>query len=111
MDNWETWERDVAKALGLDITITSGSKWHDPGDACTRGRDDPFPLFVDAKFTERASFSLKARDLKQWSKRAAEAGKRFILPLRFHKAGQRDEDYVVMSFHDFIELRDNARRV
>ena len=84
MDNWEVWEREVVKALDLDATISSGSKWYDPGDATTRGRDDPFPLFADAKFTERASFSLKAKDLRQYSKRAEEAGKRFLLPLRFH---------------------------
>lgn len=102
----QNWEEEVALTLDLDITITSGNKFYDPGDCITRGRDDPFPLFADAKFTKRASFSLKAKDLRQYSVRAAEAGKRFILPLRFQSPGQRHpEDYVVMPFHDFVELR------
>lgn len=111
MDRPEAWEHEVARLLDLDLTITSGNKWYDPGDATTRGRDDPFPLYADAKFTERASFSLKAKDLRQYSKRAEEAGKRFLLPLRFHSPGQRHpEDYAVLSFHDFVELRDGFRR-
>jgi hypothetical protein len=112
VDRPEAWEQEVARVLDLDLTITSGNKFYDPGDATSRGRDDPFPLFADAKFTQKGSFSLKAKELRQWSQRASEAGKRFVLPLRFHPPGQRHpDDYVVMSFHDFVELRDNARRV
>lgn len=104
MDNWQAWEHSAAAVLGLDTTITSGNRFYDPGDATSRDRRDPFPLLVDCKLTEKASFSLKAKELRQYTVRAAEAGKRFVLPVRFWTP-QRVDDYVVMGFHDFVEMR------
>lgn len=110
MDNWQRWEYQAARALGLDITITSGNKFFDPGDATSRGRGDPFPLLVDCKLTERGSFSLNAQTMRHYAQRAAEAGKRFVLALRYSmRKGSYEEDYVVLSFHDFSELLDLAR--
>lgn len=107
MDKWKIWEREVATALDLDFTVSSGNQFFDSGDVTTRGRDDPFPLWADCKFTEKISFTLKLRDLSWYSERAAEVGKRFVLPLRFQpKGASRPQDYVVMSFHDFMELRE-----
>ena len=108
--DWKAWEHEAARALGLDLTVSSGSQFYDKGDATTRGRDDPFPLQVDCKLTERGSFSLNNKVLQKWHRQAAEAGKRFIMPIRF-LTPQRADDYVLMSFHDFIELRDNANRL
>jgi hypothetical protein len=97
----------VAAQLGLDLTLASGSKFHDPGDAVTRGRDSPFPLYADCKLTGNKSFILKSWELRQLAERAAEQGKRFILPLRFgSRTGVGGEDYVVLSLHDFKELWD-----
>ncbi len=99
---WQRHEREVRELLGLDSTITSGSKWFDPGDGVTRGRS-PFPLYADCKCTERGSFSLKLADLNDLQYRAAEMGKRLILPVRFHP-DVGPQDYIVCSLHDFAEL-------
>lgn len=110
VDNWQRWEQEAADALGLSLTVASGSKFFDPFDATSRGRDDPFPLAVDCKLTERASFSLKAKELRQYRKRAAEEGKRLVVPIRFWVPTLTPEDYVVMGFHDFVELRNGFCR-
>jgi hypothetical protein len=102
---WKAFEAYVAELLGLDATCSSGSTWHDKGDAVSRDRNDPFPLYAEAKYTEKLSFSLKLNDLMNYSARAAQVGKRFILPLRFgHRTKGQSLDYVVLSLHDFAEL-------
>jgi hypothetical protein len=107
---WEQWEAEMADRLGLTRTISSGNKHFDPGDAVTRGRNDPFPLYADAKCTSANSFSVKAYELRQYTERAVEAGKRFIMPLRFWSPSNHHEDYVVIGFDDFQELLERARR-
>lgn len=106
-DDWERWERESAEMFGLDQTLTSGNKFFDPGDATHRGRSTPFPLLVDAKYTTRSSYSLKLKFLRDMTHRAAEQGKRFLLPLRFHVKGTT-EDFVVLRAHDFAELLDRV---
>jgi hypothetical protein len=105
---WKAFEWHVAKLLGLDPTISSGSKFYDQGDAVSRGRQDPFPLYADAKTTEKGSFSLKAKELIDWTEQAQAVGKRFLLPLRFTKVPEAD-DYVLMRLEDFKELLDMAK--
>lgn len=99
---WQRHEREVADILGLRRTITSGNKWYDPGDGTSRGR---FPLYVDCKCTEKGSFSLKLDTLNDLQFRAAEMGRRLILPVRFHP-DVGPQDYVVIGLHDFAELLD-----
>jgi hypothetical protein len=107
---WQDWENTVAHDLGLDTTIHSGVKFYDPGDVVTRGREAPFPLLADCKYTEARSYRLTASALHQLSGTATALGKRFLLPLRFaHRDGVGAEDYVVMSYHDFRELLDGYR--
>jgi hypothetical protein len=102
---WQAFETHVAELLGLDATCSSGSTWHDKGDAVSRDRDHPFPLYAECKYTEHSSRSLALRDLMAGQELAAGVGKRFILPIRFWLRGAtRPEDYVVMSLHDFAEL-------
>ena len=101
---WQRHEREVQQLLGLGSTITSGSEWFDPGDGVTRGRTSPFPLYADCKCTEKHSFSLKLADLYQMQDRAAEMGKRFIMPIRFHPA-VGPQDYVLLGLHDFAEMQ------
>jgi hypothetical protein len=105
---WEVFEAYVARVFGLRQTIASGSKFYDPGDA-VGDRHDVFPLWADAKCTETKSFSLKARELADWTGRAQESGRRFILPLRFHSPTGRHADYVVLGLDDFKELYDMVR--
>jgi hypothetical protein len=105
---WEAFEAYVARVFGLRQTIASGSKFYDPGDA-VGDRHDVFPLWADAKCTEAKSFSLKARELADWTGRAQESGRRFILPLRFHSVVGRHADYVVVGLEDFSELLELAK--
>ena len=102
---WQRHEREVRELLGLDATITSGNKWFDPGDGITRGRRSPFPLYADCKCTEKHSFSLKLADLYHLQDRAADMGRRLIVPIRFHPA-VGPQDYCLIGLHDFAELLD-----
>lgn len=106
---WEAWEAIVNRLLGLDGTVTSGNKWYDPGDGVDRSHytEEDFPLIVDAKYTEAASFVVSQKTLFQWVKKAEEMGKRFILAVRiWPKELANPEDYIVISFDDFVELRE-----
>jgi hypothetical protein len=107
---WEAFEAEVTEMLGLGRTITSGNKWFDRGDAVSRDHADPFPLYVDAKFTEKISFSLRLRELHDYSRQAAEVGKRLALALRLWPPAAPPSDYVVLSLHDFAELLQLAKQ-
>ena len=104
MKPWERWEAEVATTLGLTQTRASGSMFHDTGDAVTRDRTSPFPLWADAKFTERSSFALNLSKLLRYEEQATEAGKRFVLPLRFGRIDHPPQDYLVIGMADFAEL-------
>jgi hypothetical protein len=109
---WLEWEQHIQEILGLDSTPASGAKWQAPGDAVDNHHpsDTVFPLLADAKFTESQSYSVSAKFMRQQTTQAAEAGKRFILPLRFWPRGQRQpEDYVVLGLNDFAELMEGYR--
>lgn len=102
---WKDFEVFVAKQLGLNLTVASGNKYNDPGDAVTRDPNHPFPLYADAKFSEHASFSVSRKILENYTNKATEVGKRMILPVRLWPRHQKHPvDYVVMSFSDFVEL-------
>ena len=103
-------EGHVAMQLDLDQTITSGNKFYDPGDAVTRGNDDPWPIYADCKSTERASMILRVKDLRNYALQAASLGKHFIMPLRFWtRDSPLRHDYTLMDFYDFKELLGLAR--
>ena len=99
---WAVWEETVNSALGLRGTISSGSKWYDPADGVTP-EGHPIPMMLDAKSTERKSFSLRHDMLNEWESRAAEQGKLFGLPIRFENAAG-NRDFMVLSFTDFESL-------
>ena len=101
----------MAERLGLRRTISSGNKHFDPGDAVSTDRNDPFPLYADAKCTSANSFSLKAYELRQFTERAIEVGRRFIMPIRFWSPGSQHEDYVVIGFNDFQDLIERYREM
>ncbi|QDF18641.1 holliday junction resolvase [Gordonia phage Pupper] len=104
---WAAFEDDVNDALGLERTAASGSQWHDPGDGVDRAHygDSDFRLMVDSKYTQGKTYSLSAKFLRDYENRAAEAGRRFALPIRFaDKDTGRTDDYIVLSLDDFSEL-------
>lgn len=115
-DQWEAWEHEVQKRLGLSATICSGNKWHDTGDAKDNSnpRDNDFPLIVDCKYTSKLAFSLHSKILEKWLDKGQEMGKRAILALRFGPSqvtgsvNWQTHDYVVMSMDDFQELWEKA---
>ena len=105
---WQQHEREVQELLGLNSTICSGNKWYDPGDGVTRG-ESSFPLYADCKCTENKSFSLNSATLADLEQRAADLGKRMIMPVRFHPPHVRPQDYVVIGLSDFVELLEGHR--
>lgn len=109
---WESWESEVNKALGLSSTAGSGSQAHDPGDGTDRRHhsETDYAIQADAKFTERGSYSVNGKLMKQWSDRALSQGKRFVLPIRFwSKNASLPEDYVVLAFGDYVALVEEHR--
>jgi hypothetical protein len=103
---WQAWEHDIQRLFGLDSTICSGSKWNDIGDGTDNGHSSPWPMLVDCKYTDtKASWSLKAKDVKQWFDTAAERGKRGIMAIRiWHRGAGFPHDFVVCSADDYAEL-------
>lgn len=111
---WEAWEAYVNKALNLDSTIASGSQPHDVGDGVDRRHrsQTDYALMVDCKYTEQKSFPLNAKLLGQYIRRAAEAGKAFVLPVRLvDKGGMEVKDFAVVPFEDYRMLLETYRRV
>lgn len=108
---WKTFERHVQEVLGLSATITSGNKWYDPGDAVSRDRKHPFSLYADAKYTEHFGLFLQLKMLHDLTERAADQGKRMVMPIRFWPKGiVSPDDYVVLSLHDFAELMELVKK-
>lgn len=111
---WEAWENCVNRLLGLDSTVASGNQAHDPGDGVDRRHhsETDYALMVDCKYTEQKSFSINAKLLAQYVRRAAEAGKRFVLPVRLVDGGGRGvHDYIVVPLQDYVELLETYREV
>lgn len=109
---WEAWENYANRALGLTRTIASGSQAHDPGDGVDRRHhsETGYALMVDAKYTEKKSFPLVAKTMDFYVRRAAEAGKRFILAVRLiDGGGSVVHDYVVVPLQDYVTLLETYR--
>jgi hypothetical protein len=109
---WEQWEHDVQELLGLDPTPASGARWQAVGDAVDTNHPTEtfFPLMADCKYTVNRSYSITHKLWSSWQDTAAEAGKRFILPVRIDPGGGAPDDLVVMDINDFAELLELARR-
>lgn len=109
---WEAFEGYINRALGLQSTIASGSKAYDPGDGVDRRHhsETDYAIQVDAKYTEKASFPVNAKLMRQWTQRAAEAGKNFVLAVRLVGGGGREvHDYVVVPLQDYVALLETYR--
>jgi hypothetical protein len=105
LKHFEKHEKHVQELLGLDATIASGSKFHDPGDGVSRNHylDEIYRLYAEAKCTEQKSFSLKREDVASYAQRAREYGKTFCMPIRFVEP-ECYTDYVVLRLEDFAEI-------
>lgn len=110
MPDWEVFEYDVREVLGLDSTVCSGNQFNDPGDGVDRRHpsEGGFRMMVDAKFTEKGSWSINAKKFKEWFDRAAEMGLRGAVAVRLRPPGNRHRDYVILDLNDFAELLNDA---
>lgn len=109
---WQAWEQYVVNVLGLEATIASGNKAYDPGDGVDRRHhsETDYALMADAKYTERKSFSVSAKLMGQYVRRAAEAGKRFVLPVRLVDIATTEvHDYIVVPLQDYVALLSSYR--
>lgn len=103
---WEPWESYVNERLGLEATVASGSQFYDKGDGVDRGRGD-WAFQVDAKYTDKLSFSVNRKLLADYVVRASMSGKRFALAVRCWGRGHHQPaDYVVLPFEVFKEMLD-----
>jgi hypothetical protein len=105
---WKKWEKCVQEALGLRSTIASGNQFYDISDGVTP-RNHVMPFMVDAKSTEKKSYSINAAFMEEWVQKAAEQGFGFLLPVRFENASKTKE-YMVMTFEDFQTLWQLAQK-
>lgn len=104
---WRHFEQYVQVLLGLDSTPSSGNQFNDPGDGVDRGHSlqHEFPLMIDAKFSEKSSFSFSAKMFDQGLRQAAMAGKRMAWPVRlWPRYDLHPHDLVVLSLEDFVDL-------
>lgn len=111
---WEAWESYTNRLLGLQSTVASGSQDYDPGDGVDRRHhsETGYAIMADAKYTERKSFSVSAKLMGQYVRRAAEMGKRFVLPVRLVDTGTKEvHDYIVVPLQDYVALLETYREV
>lgn len=103
--DWQKFEKEANAKLGLEATVTSGSKWYDKNDGTTRGHplDNIFMLDADEKSTKHRAYSLSVDFLESNRKRSILAGKTFVLPVRF-ELDSHDSDWVVLNLEDFTSL-------
>lgn len=107
---WERFESYTNELLDLDATAASGATWKDKGDGTTRDTyAEAWPLMVDAKTTEKASYSLKAKFLADMRRTALQDGKSFALPLRFTQESPQ-YDWVVVPLTDYAYLVEEHRK-
>ena len=91
-------EKRLAKKIGGSRTAASGAYWQRKGDV----RSDD--LLIEHKYTGKKSFSVKSDVLKKIMREAILDGRMPVLGI--HLDG---EDYVILSEHDFIEMREKLR--
>lgn len=111
---WAAFESYTNRLLGLSATVASGSQDHDPGDGVDRRHhsETDYALMADCKYTEQKSFSVSAKLMGQYVRRAAEAGKRFVLPVRLVDSGTKEvHDYIVVPLQDYAALLETYREV
>lgn len=94
----------MCSRLGLSPTVASGSQFHDKGDGVDYGQDE-WAFQVDAKYTEKISYSVKGRQFAEWLGQAVSRGKHFALVVRMWPRGQRQpDDLAVIPFELLVAM-------
>lgn len=91
-------ENRIAKRVGGKRTAASGAYWSRKGDV--RSED----LLIEHKYTGKKQTTIKSDVLKKIMREAILDGR--IPVLGIHLDG---EDYVILTEHDFIEMREKLR--
>jgi len=91
-------EKRIAKRIGGSRTAASGAYWQRKGDV----RSDD--LLIEHKYTGKKQTTIKSDVLKKIMREAILDGR--IPVLGIHLDG---EDYVILTEHDFIEMREKLR--
>lgn len=86
-------ERDIATAIGGRVTPGSGAFWHRKGDVS----DEVF--LIEAKMTDKASFSIKKEIWEKIRNEALLSDKVPVLMVRI-----QDRDLVVLDLEDFLAI-------
>lgn len=92
-------ERSFAKKIGGRSVPASGAFWSRKGDV----RSDD--LLVEAKMTDKASFSIKKSIWEKIRREALLDGRIPVLAVQI-----QNRNLVVLDEEDFLELRSNAER-
>lgn len=91
-------ENRLAKKIGGKRTAASGAYWSRKGDV----RSDD--LLIEHKYTGKKQTTIKSDVLKKILREAILDGRTPVLGI--HLDG---EDYVILTEHDFIEMREKLR--
>ena len=91
-------EKRLAKKVGGQTTAASGAFWSRKGDV--RSED----LLIEHKYTGKKQTTIKSDVLKKIMREAILDGRTPVLGI--HLDG---EDYVVLSEHDFLEMREKLK--
>ena len=91
-------ENRIAKRIGGKRTAASGAFWSRKGDV--RSED----LLIEHKYTGKKQTTIKSDVLKKIMREAILDGR--VPVLGIHLDG---EDYVILTEHDFIEMREKLR--
>ena len=91
-------EKRLAKKIGGSRNAASGAYWQRKGDV----RSDD--LLIEHKYTGKKQTTIKSDVLKKIMREAILDGRTPVLGI--HLDG---EDYVILSEHDFIEMREKLR--
>jgi hypothetical protein len=86
-------EKSVAKRLGGQLTVGSGSRWFNKGDVRTEC------YLVECKTTGKLSYTIKSSELRKIETEALLEGRNPVLV--FDLDGRR---YAILPFDDFMEF-------
>ena len=99
-------ETRVMGSLGGTRTTGSGAAWNRKGDGRINGAQwfDPDHVMVEAKRTDKKSYTIKSAELEKLFDEAAMEGRAGLFTIELN-----GRDYVLQELVDYIELRDQAR--
>lgn len=102
-------ERDVAERFGGKVVSQSGAGWIRKGDVTT-----PTEL-IECKITQKASFSLKVKDLIQAWLHACASGRRMVFAIEYKETETnrytRKQRYIVLQEDDYHADQEELERL